>query len=301
MRSAYVLGRELQKRVNELADTAGKIYGTNLDREDSLKSHLLDDPIYVVTPLSAASFKVDAPGGDIARALLRDFHIGSKRIEQQWKNTEVLAQSQHVAWTLVSAYYCSFFGAIEAMRVCGVPMLSLTQAEGVQLFAKAATPAPSALLQKSNFRGELASDYSSITFTSSGEKPHKAAWNGFSAKVLPLVQSDVGRFVEISRFKSIADGEGGWESPSDIRNRWNYRDASYFSRHGQQHSKAFLSIVNKSENASRWIQERSRARDELDRISSVAVVAHLLRGAIVESYEHGLLARIEVGRAGRRG
>jgi len=292
MRSAHILGKALQKRVSDLASTAGKIYDTDLERQESLKSHLLGDPLYTVTPLSGAAFRVDASGADVSRALLRDFQLGSKRIEQQWKNTQVLAQSQHVAWTLVSAYYCSYFGAIEAMRICGAPMLSLSISEGQQLFDKASTPLPASLLEKRNFRGALSQDFSQITFTSSGEKPHKAAWDGFSAKVLPHIQGDVGKYVELSRFKNIADGNNGWESPSDIRNRWNYRDATYFSRQGQQHAKPFLSLIREATHASNWIQGKNRARDELDKISSVAAMAHLLKGAIVESYKHGLLAKV---------
>lgn len=293
MRSANILGKVLKQRVGELMEAAGKIYDTELQRQESLKSHVLDDPLYKVTPLNASSFRIDAPNADLSRALLRDFHLGSKRIEQQWRNTEVLASSQHVAWTLVSAYYCSYFGAIEAMRICGAPMISLSPDEGRQLFGKSSTPIPTGLIEKRNFRGELSSDLSRIKFTSSGEKPHKAAWDGFSSKVMPYIQGDVGKYIEISRFKDIADGANGWEAPSDIRNRWNYRDATYFTKQGQQHAKPFLALIHESSHASRWIQERPRARDELDRISSVAAIAQLLKGAIVESHEHGLLARLE--------
>lgn len=289
MRSADALGKALRGKLANFLFEMGEFTLQEIESDEGLKSNILQDPLFSITINSADSFTVSASPKDICRSLLRDYHFGYSRVRRQWQNTQTLAQTNSVAWALVSAYYCSFFGAIEALRVCGNHLLTLSGSEASLLFSRIGGPHLAAILKKRNFRGVVSSDFSRIGYTSIGEKPHQAAWLNLKDVVLPVVSKSNPSWSDIAKFRNICGGVSGWEAPSDIRNRWNYRDPLYFGRIGQNSASPFLKLLDDNTAASSWIRANIKIRNEADSAASIASLAQFIQESIEDTYQYGFL------------
>lgn len=293
MRSAEALGKALSVKLTDIFQEHGPFSIEEIRSDDGLKSNLLTDPIFSVEITSDNSFRVTANPKDISRAILRDYYYGYCRVKSQWASTTTLAAKKGVAWTLVSAYYCSFFGAIEALRVCGTHLLSLSSDEAKSLFSKCGGPHLDAILTKKNFRGVISSDMSTIGYTHHGEKPHATAWIEMQRSVLDIVPSKVSSWEEIAKFRLMCKGKNGWEAPSDIRNRWNYRDSNYYGSLGDSAASPFLNLIRDSGAASAWIRGQSSVRSEADSAASIAILAQFIQGAIQGSFDFGFTGNLK--------
>lgn len=289
MRSANALGKALRGKLFNIMSGMGEFTFKEIESDEGLKSNIIEDPLFSVEIISGESFAVSAPPRDICRSLLRDYHYGYMRVQNQWKNANLLARKESVAWTLVSAYYCSFFGAIEALRVCGTHLLSLSRDESAMLFAGQGGPNLRKLLERNSFRGVVSSDFSKIGYTANGEKPHQAAWHQLQSTVLPIVSMQSPSWVDIVKFKKMCNGADGWEVPSDIRNRWNYRDPLFFGEIGINSDAPFLKILGDARIASDWIRAQVNIRSESDSAAAIASLAQLINGAIEDTYQYGFL------------
>lgn len=289
MRSSDALGKALRAKLYKIMSEVEGVRFEEIKNDEGLKTSILEDPLFSLTITSATSFKVSALPRDICRSLLRDYLYGFERVKSQWASTSLLAQERKTAWALVSAYYCSFFAAIESLRLCGLHKLSLSKEEGEKLFKPHGGPHLSSILAKSNFKGVISPDFSEIGYTSTGDKPHAATWNLLDTVVFPIVSSKASACQEILKFSNMCKGASGWEKPSDIRNRWNYRDSLYFSDIGETSSSPFLKIIAEDEVASSWIRGKFSVRDEKDSAASIGSLARLLHGAIVDTYDYGFV------------
>lgn len=291
MRSANVLSKYLRTRLQAIVSELGDIKLTDIMRDDGVKSNLIDDPLYSIQIVSSTSFKVEANPVDLSKAITRDFLLGASRIQKQWEGTRILAEQGLTAWALVSAYYCSFFCAIESLRLCGTHSLSLTADESERLFSKAGGPHLAAIKKHTGFRGKISNDLSSIGYTANGDKPHQATWRNLASDVLPIVPNTEKSWVDISKFSQMCSNKGGWQFPSDIRNRWNYRDASYFSALGNASSNPFLGLLLKegSESTS-WIKSKNGVQTESDSAASIAALTRLLQLAIEDTVKFGVFS-----------
>ncbi|WP_152034149.1 hypothetical protein [Paracidovorax avenae] len=290
MRCANALGKALRTRLNEILEEAGTLSLDEIKRNDGLKSNILTDPLFSLEIISGDSFKITANPNDICRSILRDYYYGHERLMSQWESTSLLVREQKTAWALVSAYYCSFFGAIEALRIFGNHALSLTKQEADAIFRPAGGQFFSKIVEKRNFRGVISADFSEIGYTSTGDKPHQAAWKQLNEKVLSFIPSSSNAWSDVLKFSNMCAGKGGWESPSDIRNRWNYRDSIYFSTLGNNSQNPFLKIIQEEEVASSWIRGQFSIRSENDSAASIAALAKLMHSAMKDSYDFGFLS-----------
>jgi len=289
MRSANTLGKYLRTRLQVVVQELGDIELREILRDDGLKSNLIEDPLYSIQLVSGTSFKVAVSPADLSKSLLRDFLVGATRIEKQWSATKILAENSLTAWALVSAYYCSFFCAIESLRLCGTHSLSLTSDESSRLFSKAGGPHLATIKTHTVFRGRISDDLDSIGYTANGDKPHQATWRNLAADVFPIVPNTETSWMDISKFIQMCSNKGGWEFPSDIRNRWNYRDSAYFSSLGESSSSPFLNLLLKEgSESSSWIRSKNGVRTESDCAASIAALTRLLHLAIDDAVKYGV-------------
>lgn len=289
MRSADALGKALRGKLANILAEMGEFNLQEIESDEGLKSSIIEDPLFSIEIISNDSFTVSAPPRDICKSLLRDYHYGYIRVKNQWQNTQELANKKSIAWTLVSAYYCAFFSAIEALRMCGTHLLSFSQDEATKVFSGLGGPHVSKILEKSNFKGIISSDFSKIGYTSNGEKPHQTAWRQLQSTVLPIISKKNPSWAEIAKFKNICNGTSGWEIPSDIRNRWNYRDPLFFSRIGSSCESPFLKLLCDDSAASSWIRAQVKIRNERDSAACIATLTQLMQGAIEDTYQYGFL------------
>lgn len=292
MRCADALGKALRTQLAEIISGIGDLSLDEIKRNDGLKSNILTDPLFSIQITSDDSFKVLANPNEIRLSILRDYYYGYERITSQWQSTSLLVKEGKTAWALISAYYCSFFGAIEALRICGNHALSLTRDEAEAAFKPAGGQYLSKILGKRNFRGIVSSDFSEIGYTSTGDKPHQAAWRQLNEHVLQFVPNSSNAWSDVLKFSNMCTGKGGWESPSDIRNRWNYRDSIYFSTLGSSSQNPFLKIIEDEKAASSWIKGRSSIHNESDSAASIAALAKLMHLSIKDSYDFGFISAI---------
>lgn len=289
MRSARSLGKALRGKLYNIASEAGILSLNEIEQEGGLKSNLLEDPLFSISTVSDQAFTVTAPPRDICRALLRDYYYGYLRVKRQWEDALALAQNQSVAWSLVSAYYCSFFGAIETLRLCGTHQLSLNREESIKIFSKVGGAHVNSLIAKSNFKGTISPDFSTIGYTVNGEKPHQTMWPQFNQSVLKIIPDTNPSWPDIAKFINICHGAKGWQKPSDIRNRWNYRDSLYFSQAGKRYESPYIKLMSDADNASSWIRAQVGVRNENESAASIAILAQFIYGAIDDSYKYGFL------------
>lgn len=290
MRSAEALANILKNALDSILEAAGGASFEDIRLDDGVKARILADPLFTIEIVSEDAFCVKANPTDICISILRDYYHGFLRAERQWLSANSLAaDSDHIAWTVVSAYYCAFFCAIEILRILGRFPLSLSQAEAT-LFARRAVGAHKQdFLSKGhrNFVGSPSGDFSEITFKASGDRPHQFAWQQLSSTAFSYFPKKTGDWVELGKFKNICIGKKGWENPSDIRNRWNYRDSTYFGALGRKSSQPFLKLLQDRSSASAWIKDRPKVTSEVDSIASLAALGQFLFGAVKEAYQIG--------------
>ena len=287
MRSANSLGKALRKKLYAIYQELENHELEEIKKDDGLKSNIIDDPIFSIAIISNNSFTVAAPPKYICKSLLRDYYYGISRINKQWENTTLLSKQESIAWAVISAYYCSFFSAIEAIRICGTHLLTLSTDEATKIFTSLGGPHAHSLISRRNFKGVISSDFSKIGYIANGEKPHQSAWNQLHKDVLSLIPESDTSLNEITKFKNMCKGKQGWELPSEIRNRWNYRNPMYFSSLGKASSSPFNKIISDQSIASDWIRSMVSIRDEKDSAASIATLTQLLYGALQDSYEYG--------------
>jgi hypothetical protein len=290
MRSADALARLLVTKMSDIRFYSGEVSNNEIIKHDGIKSHILEDPFSVVSILSDDSFKVDTMPSDISLAVLRDYHHGFQRVNQQWLSVKELSKNDdHVAWTVVSVYYCAFFCAVEILRLQGKFLMSLTTDESNILFKAATGSQKEKFLSKghTNFVGSISHDFLSIEFKSSGAKPHKFAWSQLAHSTFGALPNRTSDWIELDRFKKICKGTTTWEQPSDIRNRWNYRDAVFFGPRGKGYAYPFLKILKGKDSATAWVTDHCKVSSENDAIASLAVICQFLWGALEQSYSLG--------------
>jgi hypothetical protein len=290
MRSAEALGQLLCRQIYEISAIAGSVSRREILLDEGVKSRILEDPFVSIDITADDTFIAELSPTDLCLSMLRDYHFGYLRAQQQWTSALSLsADHKNIAWTVISIYYCSFFSALEILRIQRRVPLSLDGASAKMLFHRATGLSKGKFIAKDqrNFIGLVSNDFSKITFKANGIRPHQFVWNQLSNTTFSDLPSKVVAWEEFSKFKNICRGKGGWEIPSDIRNRWNYRDSLYFTTTGMASIQPFFSLLGNSDSASAWIRGNGRSRCENDAISSIAAMCHLLYGAMKNSYDFG--------------
>ena len=297
MRSADVLGSLLIAKISDMISLAGDLTPEEIMIHDGLKTHIIEDPYTSISISSEDSFKVEVVPVDISAAILRDYYYGYLRANQQWSSTkELLKNDNHIAWAVVTSYYCAFFCAIEILRLQGKFLISLAKEDSEKLFSRATGIGKPAFLSKNHtgFVGTISKDFTSIEFKANGAKPHQFAWIQMSHTTFPAFPKRTSDWIELERLKRMCKGDKSWEFPSDIRNRWNYRDANFFSSQGKKSAFPFLKILTGKDSATGWITDHGKISSENDAIASLATMVCFLQGGLEDSYMRGFLSHVKM-------
>lgn len=222
-----------------------------------------------------------ADGPAIAEARLTDFLLGGARVKTHYNDLIKLRDNRaSVVWLLVTAYYCSFFSAIEILKTHDRIPLSLDTEDLATLKYRASGPSHAVFFQNppANFSGRIKAG--KIVFDSSGEKPHSAVWAAMHSVLRTTFSKyawpEVGKYIELVGSPS--------RNPSQIRNKWNYKRADYFGAEGERLGQEFRKLLCNNDAANRWIV-RSYLDSEQSEACSIAALCELSAPAVIQALE----------------
>lgn len=223
--------------------------------------------------------------GDYIEAVFNDLHYGQVRIEQQRRNVAHLVNGgAQAAWMLVTAYYAAYFCANDLSKANGRFVTTLEDTEYSDLLSHAPALMATATVETYNtfvvtaepggMSGEVL-----LTLRKSSPKPHQLAWANLS-QVINKIKINDERFLALTLFKSIISPErNGWDSPSTIRNTWNYNHPRYFDEQGTAIARTFFSTISSEKSAYRWAQNNNLRPSDENIAASIAYIYHTLCGA----------------------
>ena len=295
MRATDYIADEYRSKIAVLLEDCGDREFGKVTWKDSLKHVILNDSSIRVEAVSANSFDVycEAAGGQfidvqvISSARIADFVVNARRVKQQYKTATAMSKVNNFAapWVLVSVYYSSFFAANELLRLNDHIPLSLDTEEYLQLsgkvFSKSAGICNDFLNASGrNYVGEVKEDR--ITYSSTGARPHQAAWQ-LVGQTLSKLMKEKG-WVELRKYIQLANGQNGWVQPSDLRNSWNYKRADLYSNKGQQMCKHMFNCLGDFTKATDWFA-LATPYDETTHCSALSAITEFLVCPILSSYD----------------
>lgn len=240
---------------------------------------------------SNSNFTIEVDKDDYCRALITDFYKCKVRIEEQKKSVEVLlANDCQIAWILVSMYYCCFFIANEISKLYGEFITNLSESDMLYILSETnyedAIGFTNYIESFNSYRVEVChSAYDHLLllkFTKSSPKPHSVVWNNLKKIMSKLkIKEDASLFHHYSLLIAIVGSDRGWDSPSKIRNDWNYTHADLYGEKGSRLGKKFLKNANSRDAAFSWANSRKVKPHEENKVVSIAYLYYVL----IESYE----------------
>ena len=240
---------------------------------------------------SNSHFTIEVNKEDYCKALITDFYKCKVRIEEQKKSIEVLlANKSQIAWVLVSMYYCCFFIANEISKLYGEFITNFSEDNMLYILSEAnygdAIGFTQYIESYNSYKVEVCqSDYENLLllkFIKSSPKPHSVVWNNLKKITSKLkIKEDASLFHHYSLLIAIIGNDRGWDSPSKIRNDWNYTHADLYGEKGSRLGKNFLKNANSRQAAFSWANSRKISPHEENKVASIAYLYYVL----LEAYE----------------
>lgn len=234
--------------------------------------------------ISSKLFQIKISASDYKSAIFNDLYFGDIRIKEQCKNLQHLLDSQaKPAWTLVTAYYAAYFMASDISKANGKFVTNLSEDEFKRLLSNEPLSFQDTVKVESNNpfflsveHGEMTGDITLI-FRRSSPKPHKIAWHNFS-QITDKINITDERLTYLTLLKSIiSSGSSGWQTPSAVRNTWNYSQANYFGEKGDDVGRTFSSIIRSPKSTFNWARNNNLKPSNENLAASIAYVYHTLR------------------------
>lgn len=251
----------------------------------NIKTFLIDpNQLHSFNFIGAKEFSLEVDIEEYNEALFSDYYHSNFRIREQVKNIENLIEtSSQIAWILVSVYYCNFFIANELSRLYGRYVLNFSIDDLRFIINHSNHTDPlgfiSGLQGNTTCNAEVTDDVGSnkltITFKVGSKKPHDAVWHNMG-EVMDKVHVDDNMRHHKTIIKNIFRKSSGWESPSQIRNDWNYRYPAYFSTEGSSLGSLFLSNMSDKDQAYTWGDFRALNPTQENICASLAYIYHVL-------------------------
>jgi hypothetical protein len=251
---------------------------------NTVKNVLTDGNVYrEISFLSPSLFQITIPSGDYTQAIFNDLYFGFVRISEQRKNLDHLLKSEaQPAWTLVTAYYASYFMVNDISKANGrfVTNLSETDFRKIlstqsQAFRDTVTVEKNNLFFVTVELGQMSGEIL-LNLKKSSPKPHQIAWSNFS-QITNKIKIQDDRLTYLALLKSIVSSEGeGWESPSAVRNIWNYNQSNYFGPKGAEIGKKFSSIIKSPRSTFLWARNNNLKPTSENLAASIAYIYHTL-------------------------
>ncbi|WP_156924323.1 hypothetical protein [Derxia gummosa] len=281
--------------VSTLANLASKTEAMNLktlNANSSLKYNLIMDPYITVEITDRTSFSVFEqkqgiviPNGPaLSEARIADFLLGAQRVKKQYEAVSSMRSGRFPsAWVIVSAYYCAYFACIELCKLNDRISISFEEDELASLKQKALGPGHADFFQdpQQNFVG---SSYAGkLRFKAIGTKPHAIAWENAHITIRKIFEKK--EWLDATYYtKLLSDPE---QSPSRIRNIWNYRRSDYFGATGEDHAREFRSIIGNHDGAYAWTRRKAGSTYPMDPCV-IAAFCEALSLAILDAYDRAI-------------
>lgn len=228
--------------------------------------------------------QITLAASEYTQAIFNDLHFGNRRISEQCKNLEHLLQSNaQPAWVLVTAYYAAYFMANDISKANGRFVTNLNEAEFFGILATQQPTFQSTVTVEANNpffvtveHGQMSGEIV-LTLKKSSPKPHQIAWSNFSQIANRIKISD-DRLTYLTLLKSITSSEeSGWETPSTVRNTWNYSQSNYYGDKGNEIGKLFSSIIKSPKSTFSWARNNNLKPSQENLAASIAYVYHTLK------------------------
>lgn len=218
-------------------------------------------------------------------SISKDFYSNYIRISKLFETCTRSGDSNNLpaAWNLVTTYYMCFFCAVEFLRLEGHHIMFLVD-EDIETI-RSISSTSTGILEQGSYTATTSLDPIDgfrITIKKVNIRHHQYVWDRFKA----LLSSALRGIEELSEsdrskiLKTIGDKSKCIPRPSDIRNTWNYRDATLFAEHGERLANPFSKLIKSYNSSSRWF-ERSCTSNEAGQLAcGLSFLCHSLREAI---------------------
>ncbi|MEK8047088.1 hypothetical protein [Ideonella margarita] len=229
-------------------------------------------------------FQITIAAGEYTEAIFNDLYFGSQRINQQCRNIECLLDSNaQSAWILVTAYYAAYFMANDISKVNGRFIINLSEADFLGILSAQQPSLQNGVTVEANNpffviaeHGQMSGEIV-LTLKKSSPKPHQIAWSNFS-QIAGKIKITDERLTYLTLLQSIVSaGNSGWETPSTVRNTWNYSQSNYYGEKGDEVGKIFSSIIKSPKSAFSWARNNNLKPSRENLAASVAYVYHILK------------------------
>lgn len=246
--------------------------------------------------LSTNLLQITIAVGDYTQAIFNDLYFGHIRISEQCKNLEHLIKSNaQPAWILVSAYYAAYFMANEISKANGSFVTNLSEVDFSGILETQTKSFRETVIVESNNpffvtveHGKMSGEII-LTLRKSSPKPHQIAWSNFNS-ILNKIKIRDERLTYLILLRSIVSSDGsGWETPSTVRNIWNYSQSNYFGEKGDEIGKTFTSIIKSPDSTFRWARNNNLKPSQENMAASIAYVYHTLKLS-----HHGIIKRLNI-------
>jgi hypothetical protein len=251
----------------------------------TVKSILSDSSTHrEVSFLSPSLLQITIATGDYTQAMFNDLYFGHMRISAQCKNLEYLLNSNaQPAWALVTAYYAAYFMVNDISKANGRFVTNLSENDFVGILSTQQPSFRSTVTVETNNpffvtvdHGQMSGEIT-LTLKKASPKPHQIAWSNFSQIANKIKICDE-RLTYLTLLKSIVSSEGSdWETPSAVRNTWNYSQSNYFGEKGDEIGRTFSSIIRSSKSTFSWARNNNLKPSRENLAASIAYVYYTLK------------------------
>lgn len=251
----------------------------------TVKSILSDTSAHrEVSFLSPSLFQITIAAGEYTQAIFNDLYFGHMRISEQCKNLEHLLNSNaRPAWVLVTAYYAAYFMANDISKANGRFVTNLSEADLIGILSTQTKSFQDTVTVEVNNpffvtveHGQMSGEIT-LTLRKSSPKPHQITWSNFS-QIANKIKINDERLTYLTLLKSIISSEDSeWETPSTVRNTWNYSQSNYFGEKGDEIGKTFSSIIKSPKSTFSWARNNNLKPSRENLAASISYVYHTLK------------------------
>ncbi|MFT3868434.1 MAG: hypothetical protein QM715_08045 [Nibricoccus sp.] len=282
--SSFYLPREIKNKLVQF-QYQNDFRASAVETFKDLKDQILSGPV-TIRIMSSGRFKVEISLAPFNEAICHRHYFGVRRIHRLCRSAERLASTKWAtAWTLTTCYYASFFAAVELLHVTGKHVSYFSPDEIDELNTRALpsnnTLSAGTYLGVATFNSQTSEV--EIIYNHSETKPHVFAWH----QLRELVQHTTTERADAVRHREtllrvLGAGPHGWCRPSEIRNRWNYSDATLFCERGETLGASMSARILQPRDAHRWGEARHFSQSEENEATGLAY----LRAALVEAVDN---------------
>lgn len=264
------------RHINSLDVDFGKI-DRKYTSANTLKSLILTG-ICEIKPQN--TIEVTVSDSEYMESLLSELYFGNIRIREQIKSIGLLTTTQP-AWLLVTVYYACYFLVTDLSKASGRHILNFSDDDLNHLLSNATTTVEHTITVQSNnsffvkvTQGEYLGEVK-LSLKYGGGKPHHIAWQNFRDTLSGIKVNDT-RTNFLVLLKNILASEKNWQTPSAIRNTWNYSTTTLFGSHGTSVAKTFSSIISSADSTYSWANKNTLKANDENLAASVAFIYFLL-------------------------